>query len=460
MPKEGGAGVRQVRARALLALAMLNIFVLVAGVVAADVLKSRPSATMPYPVALAEGAPASAPSDAAPIDPDRLADKLDDRMSDSGLSDGLSAYVTDASSGTVVFEKDAVTSRIPASTTKIVTAVSALHELGPDKRLRTDAVRDGDRIVLVGAGDPTLTESNATGDYPQMASLEELADHTAAALERAGVDSVRLGYDSSLYAGPLEGPDWKPSYIWDGNVAKVTALMVDGGRKHKERKYGDRYDDPPRVAADKFARQLREAGVRVEGKPAPAKAPHGADPIASVDSPPLAALVEKMMLESDNNIAEALARQVALARGEEASFAGASTGVGQVLSDLGVSGVHVADGSGLTRNNRISPKALVKLVAIASDPENPGLRPAITGLPTAHSTGSLGPRYTADSGAAAGAGLGRGKTGTLNGVSALSGTVHDRDGRLLLFAFIANGDAAAGSTLDTFAAAIAECGCS
>ncbi|GAA1994762.1 hypothetical protein GCM10009799_21190 [Nocardiopsis rhodophaea] len=452
--------MRQVRARALLALAMLNIFVLVAGVVAADVLESRPPSTMPYPVALAQDGPASAPSDAAPIDPDRLADKLDDRMSDSGLSDGLSAYVTDASSGTVVFEKDAGTARIPASTTKIVTAVSALHERGPEERLRTTVVRDGDRIVLVGGGDPTLTESNAPGDYPQMASLEDLADHTAAALEREGVDSVRLGYDGSLYSGPVEGPDWKPSYIWDGNVAKVTALMVDGGRKHKGRKYGDRVDDPPRVAADVFARRLRDAGVRIEGKPAPATAPDGADPIASVDSPPLSALVEKMMLESDNNIAEALVRQVALARGEDASFAGASAAVGQVMSELGVSGVHVEDGSGLTRNNKIKPKALVKLLATASDPENPDLRPAITGLPTAHFTGSLHDRYSDDSGSAAGAGLVRGKTGTLDGVSALSGTVRDKDGRLLLFAFIANDGAAAGSTLDTFAAAVAECGCS
>ncbi|MBB6174993.1 D-alanyl-D-alanine carboxypeptidase/D-alanyl-D-alanine-endopeptidase (penicillin-binding protein 4) [Nocardiopsis mwathae] len=438
---------------------MLNIFVLVAGVVAVDVLKSRPSATMPYPVALAEEAPASAGSDADPISPDRLADKLDDRMSDSDLSDGLSAFVTDAATGTVLFQKDAGEARIPASTTKIVTAITALDVLGPDAHLRTTAVRDGGTVILVGAGDPMLTERNAPDDYPQMASLEELADRTAEALRGDGVDSVRLAYDDSLYTGPAEGPDWKPSYIWDGNVAKVTALMVDGGRTKKQVNYSERVDDPPRAAADAFARRLRDAGVRVEGRPSPAEAPADAEELAAVGSASISALVERMMLDSDNNIAEALFRQVALAKGEEVSFSGASRAVGRVMADFGVSGVHVEDGSGLTRNNRISPKALVELLEIAADPQHPELRATITGLPTAHFSGSLHDRYSADSGSAAGAGLVRGKTGTLNGVSALAGTVHARDGRLVLYAFVANDEAAAGRTLDTFTSAIAECGC-
>ncbi|MDT0300582.1 D-alanyl-D-alanine carboxypeptidase/D-alanyl-D-alanine-endopeptidase [Streptomonospora sp. DSM 45055] len=450
--------MRQVRARALSALAVLNIFVLVAGVVALDIIDSRPPATMPYPVALAEDAPDAAQQDAAQVDPERLRDKLDDPMSDSGIADGLYAYVADAETGERLYGRDADHGAVPASTTKLVTAVAALHAAGPSERLSTDVVRDDNGgLVLVGGGDPTLTADNEFDHYPRPASLEDLAAETAAALQESGTDSVRLSYDDSLYRGSAMAPGWKPGYVDEGSASTVHALMLDGGRVDRYDHYSQRVGDPPGVTADAFAEQLEAAGVEVSGEPGPAEAPEGAEPVASVLSPPLASLVEWMLLESDNNIAEALFHKVGLARGHEASFAGGAEGVAEVMRELGVQNVHTEDGSGLSVNNEITPKALVELVLLAA--ERPKLYPALGGLPTGHFTGTLSDRYSSASGSQSGAGRIRAKTGTLSGVSTLAGTAYDSNGRLLAFAFMANDPAALGSTLDTFAAAIAECGC-
>ncbi|RNL80550.1 D-alanyl-D-alanine carboxypeptidase/D-alanyl-D-alanine endopeptidase [Halostreptopolyspora alba] len=461
MSTESRYGVRQVRARAVLTLATLNVFVLVAGVVALDIIESRPPATVPFPAAFTEDAPDMAAPEAAPIDPDRLADKLDDPMSGSGVDDGLSAYVADARTGATLYDRDAGEEAVPASTTKIVTAVSVLHSAGPDATMRTTVVNGhDDRIILVGAGDPTLTGSADPDAYPRLATLDDLAERTAETLRESGVDTVSLGYDDSRYVGSDTGPGWKSNYVHEGSTAPVHALMVDGGRVHPDRPYSEREDDPPRAAADAFADRLDDAGVDVSGQPEPVEADDGADTLASVESPPVSALVEKMMLESDNNLAEALAHQVAISEGEEPSFEGAAEATRGVLEELGVSGVHVEDGSGLSVNNRITARALVELLLVAADPDRPELHYTLSGLPTAHFTGTLNERYGSESDSSAGAGVVRGKTGTLSGVSTLAGTIYDANGRPAVFAFMANDPAAMGSTLDTFASAIAECGCS
>ncbi|WP_394345482.1 D-alanyl-D-alanine carboxypeptidase/D-alanyl-D-alanine endopeptidase [Actinorugispora endophytica] len=443
-------------------MALLNVFVLTTGLVARDVIAARPPETVPFPVADAETVPLPAAADAATVDPARLADKLDDPMALSGIGEGLSAYVVDAETHQELYARDESTGVVPASTTKVVTAVAVLHSVGPDARITTEVVQGAapGEVVLVGAGDTTLTETADPDRYPRLASLEELAADTADALEAAGVTSVRVGYDDSAYSGEALAPGWKQGYIDEGSTAAVHALMLDGGRIDRDDKYSSRVDDPPLAAAEAFARQLSRAGVTVEGTPRPAEAADDAALLADAASPTISALVEWMMTHSENNIAEALARQTALARGMEPSFGGGAEATHAVMAELGVEGVRVSDGSGLSVENRISAEALVELLLLASDPERPELYSTLSGLPTARATGSLAYRYTPDGGAAAGAGVVRAKTGTLNGVSALTGTAYDADGRLLVFAFVANDPAATGTALDLFAAALAECGCS
>src|SRR5690606_37435918 len=151
-------------------------------------------------------------------------------------------------------------------------------------------------------------------------------------------------------------------------------------------------------------------------------------------------LVERMLTHSDNDLAESLAREVAVAAGKPGSFRGASEAVREQLAELGVplTGSRFGDGSGLDRDDRATAGLLTDLLARAADPGRPELRAVLTGLPVAGCNGTLAGRYT-DGDARAGAGLVHAKTGTLSGVNTLAGTVVDADGRLLAFAFLTTG---------------------
>ncbi|WP_187284389.1 D-alanyl-D-alanine carboxypeptidase/D-alanyl-D-alanine-endopeptidase [Streptomyces sp. uw30] len=363
-----------------------------------------------------------------------------------------SAAIVDVASGKRLYGDGADEALTPASTTKIATAAAALAALGPDRRLTTRTALEPDtkELVLVGGGDPTLT---ARKDAEGWASLRELADRTAEALAQRGMRQVTLSYDKTLYAGPELHP------IGDnGNLAPVSALMVDEARPDDSTSGPvERVEDPARDAAVKFAALLADHGIKTTA-PGPSKATGRAQSLAQVSSPPLSALVERMLTNSDNDIAEHLARQTAVASGARADFAGAGKAIGAQLKKLGlpVAGADFKDGSGLNRADKLTADLLTALLAKAADPTHPELRPVLTGLPVAGFTGTLAGRYTDGA-----AGIVRAKTGTLSSVNSLAGTVVDQDGRLLAFAFLSTGTdtEAARSALDRTATALAACGC-
>ncbi|MCD9145249.1 D-alanyl-D-alanine carboxypeptidase/D-alanyl-D-alanine-endopeptidase [Streptomyces albireticuli] len=389
--------------------------------------------------------------------PDGLAAALEPLLKDPALGDRRSAAVYDAATGKRLYGSDEGTARTPASTIKLATAAAALSALGQDHRVDTTVVADGgDRIVLVGGGDPTLTARDDAASGPQRpASLKELARSTARALKARGKDRVEVGYDTSRYSGPALHPMGP-----DENIAPVSALMVDEGRlDDSDRGPAERSADPAADAAKKFAGLLRDEGVATDGDVTPRRAGDKAERLAAVSSPTVAALVERTLTNSDNDIAEALARQTALASGQEASFEGAARAVTARLDALGLPGARIADGSGLDRADQISADLLARLLVRAAEPGRPGLRPVLTGLPVAGFSGTLRGRYADE---AAGRGLVRAKTGTLRGVNTLAGTVVDAEGRVVTFAFMASGteDAdAAQRALDRLAAKVADCGC-
>ncbi|RFS81542.1 D-alanyl-D-alanine carboxypeptidase/D-alanyl-D-alanine-endopeptidase [Actinomadura spongiicola] len=377
----------------------------------------------------------------------------------------INAVVIDVADRRPLFEWRADRPATPASTTKLVTAAAALASVGPAHRITTQVVRGaGGEIVLVGGGDPTLTALPArpnTGN-PPYASLRDLARQTATALKGTATERVRVDFDTSAYQGPTTAAGWKPNYLPDGEVAPVTALTVDEGRvAPSDPSKKTRVADPAVVAARQFARLLSQYGVGAKvGRRT--VAPKGADRLGAVQSPPMSALVEQLLTDSDNDVAEAVARQVAMKLGRPVTFAGAAQAVQQVLARLGIAeGISVNDGSGLSPRNRISPIALARLVSLAAGQDRPELRSVITGLPVAGFSGTLGPpRYTGGT-SRAGAGVVRAKTGTLAGVSTLAGLAHDQDGRLLAFAFMAGdgkGPVDPGK-LDQLAASVATCGC-
>ncbi|MGC9442168.1 D-alanyl-D-alanine carboxypeptidase/D-alanyl-D-alanine endopeptidase [Streptomyces sp. WG5] len=400
-----------------------------------------------------------------------LADALGPLLDDPALGTRRAASVVDLTTGERLYGLDADTPLTPASTTKIATAVAALTALGPDHRLTTRTALEADtgELVLVGGGDPTLTAredhedhedheddggTSRSGSGEGPASLRTLAEKTAAALKERDVRKVTLSYDTTLYAGTEKHPIGV-----NENLADVTALMADEARTDDSTSGpAPRVPDPAAEAARTFAGFLERHGINAS-PPGPSKATDRADTLATVSSPPLSALVERMLTDSDNDIAEALARHTALATGERAGFDGVSAAVPDRLEQLGlpVRGTRFHDGSGLDRTDRITADLLTALLAKAADPARPELRPVLSGLPVAGFTGTLAGRYTEG-----GAGLVRAKTGTLTGVNTLAGTLVTADGRLLGFAFLASGTTDAWSAqaaLDRAATTLVSCGC-
>lgn len=341
---------------------------------------------------------------------------------------------------------------IPASTTKLLTGYAALTTLDPEERFRTTTVLDGDRLVLVGGGDPYLMATPDDRGFAARADLATLADRTVAALGEQGVTQVQLAYDDTLFTGPADNPTWEPTYAAQNQVSPITALWVDRGRIDKRR-----VDDPSGSATKIFAAQLVERGIAVT-EVQPGQAPVDAEPVAQVEGPTVAQAVERMAVTSDNGAAEVLARHVALGSGAEPSFEGAASSVITALDAGGVdtTGLVLRDGSGLSRQNRIAPSTLTSVVAAAAL-----AAPQLTGdLPVAGFTGTLVERFVG----VAGRGLARVKTGALNQVHSLAGTVTTADGVVLSVAVMVDqADVAraldARAAVDAVVASLASCSC-
>ncbi|MFI7702892.1 D-alanyl-D-alanine carboxypeptidase/D-alanyl-D-alanine-endopeptidase [Nonomuraea sp. NPDC049480] len=370
-----------------------------------------------------------------------LTRQLASALGDEALGDRVGAVVIDATTGQQVFASNPDTPITPASTTKIVTCSAALAALGPDARLSTRVVQGAKpgAIVLVGGGDPLLAGPSAKQAYPKQASLAMLAARTAATLKSQNVKKVTLTYDTSLFTGSPIAPGWKPNYIPDGEVAPVHALTMDEGRQNP-RYNNPRVADPPAYAAAAFARLLTKQGIAVSKSVRPGKAAAGAPELGKVDSAPLYALVEHTLTRSDNDLAEALLRHVALKEGQPGSFEGGAKAVIAVLQRLGAAqGVSLSDGSGLSIRNRISAHALAKLIALSGSANHPDLHAIAPGMPIAGFSGTLGNGRRFVNGDSKGqVGLVRAKTGTLNHINTLAGLATTKDGRLVTFAFMAD----------------------
>ncbi|HEV2375711.1 MAG TPA: D-alanyl-D-alanine carboxypeptidase/D-alanyl-D-alanine-endopeptidase [Streptosporangiaceae bacterium] len=472
----------RLRVTALACLAMLNVFTVGASVSVGSLLAARLKLwQIPYvattPVQGSAPVLGAQPQAGAPPPRAGLARVLGPILGSRFLGPHVGAVVTDLSSGAVLFARQPSATFAPASSEKLVTAAAALSVLGPQARFTTRVVDGGTAgsIVLVGGGDPSLAAGRPPRtDYPQPATLVSLAAATADQLRARHEPSVHLGYADSLFTGPATAPGWTTSYITTGNVTPISALEVDQGRltpagapqdADVASNFHPRSFTPSADAAGAFAAFLRADGIQVTGKPAPQTVPPGAPTFAAVRSPVVSALVAWMLRESNNVIAENLARQVALSTHHPASFAGGATAETASLSQLGVAGgVHLVDGSGLSPRDRISPATLVAVVRAAAL-GGQTLRPLLAGLPVAGFSGTLAPGGSVfgNFGPAA-LGMVRAKTGNLTRVVSLAGIAQDTSGRLLAFAFMAdrlpaNRLTQAAGVLDAAATALAECGC-
>jgi D-alanyl-D-alanine carboxypeptidase/D-alanyl-D-alanine-endopeptidase (penicillin-binding protein 4) len=407
--------------------------------------------------ALSTAAPASVATDPAAPQPSPagVAAALAGRLDAAALGPSVSAQVVDALTGRQLFGRRADAVVAPASTCKLLTAAAVLSVYRPTDRFST-TVLAGDApgtVVLVGGGDPTLSAAPAGQPtaYPEAGRITELAGKVRAALDGATVTRVLV--DDSLFTGPGTAPGWAPEDTPSSYASRITAVMVDGGRDTPDAVI--RSADPALAAGTALAQALGDAQVDL------GTAPAGARTLGSEQSAPVGVLIEQMLRDSDDVLAEVLSRQVALAAHQPASFAGGVAAIRGVLAPLGIPvGTGLRDGSGLSMLDRLPAGALTQVLRKAETTDR--LRPVLTGLSVAGWDGSLVEQNRFTGAAADADGAVRAKTGSLTGVSALAGVVTDADGRQLIFAFVADRaptEAGARAAIDNLAAALVGCGC-
>ncbi|NMO04773.1 D-alanyl-D-alanine carboxypeptidase/D-alanyl-D-alanine-endopeptidase [Gordonia sp. TBRC 11910] len=367
----------------------------------------------------------------------------------------LTGEVTDPLTGATLWSRNPTLPLIPASNTKVLTASAVLLGLPEDKRLTTTVVQGTDgQVILVGAGDPTLS-AQPTGvatfftDAPRIASLAEQ-------IRKSGINVTAVAVDTSAFTGPTMDSTWDRGDIAGGDIAPIESLMADAGRIKPLDEFSPRVDDPAVTAGKVLADALG-----VDAKVTTVTADAGAKVVAQVTSAPLITRVNDMMRYSDNVMAQALSMELSKATGGDASLAGGAQAVEKTLTANGfdLTGVTLHDTSGLSYANRVPAALLDKLMSGTAGTAEPKLRPMLDGLPIAGGTGTLADRF--DPKLTAGAGWVRAKTGTLTGVSSLTGTVLTVDGRVLSFALMSNGTSPADArpALDAVAGALRECGC-
>ncbi|HET7652384.1 MAG TPA: D-alanyl-D-alanine carboxypeptidase/D-alanyl-D-alanine-endopeptidase [Acidimicrobiales bacterium] len=317
---------------------------------------------------------------------------------------------------------NALTMLPPASTQKLYTGATALLVLGTDFRFRTevratgpvlaDGTVNGD-LVLVGGGDPTLV-----GD-----DLQRLAFEVA----NAGIRRIGgwLYVDDTRWDRARSAPGWKPGWLGD-EVAPLSSLLVDGNRWRRDAAY---LQNPAVPNLDRFRVALDRAGVTIAGPNAlgPAPASPG-DLVVSHDSAPLAALVGRMLKDSNNTYAEVLLKELGRTAGDASTNGGIAV-VWRTAASFGMGPGQTADGSGLSLHDRAAPWHEVDwLINVSRTPVADYIR---FSLPLACGDGTLQQRFCATPAA----GKVFAKTGSLDGVSTLAGYTTTASGRRVAFSF-------------------------
>lgn len=311
----------------------------------------------------------------------------------------------------------------PASNEKLPVTFTALLRLGAGYRFRTEVLgvghRRGDvwhgRLYLHGGGDPTL----------HVSGLRRLAR----VLRDAGIRRVTgdVLADESFFDSRRTAPGWKPSFYMDESPP-LSALVVARARFDRRMT-----PDPAGAAAAIFVRQLDRLGIRVGGESAWGTAPRGARLLAQTASQPLSQILRFMDRRSDNFTAEMVLKTLGAAvTGHGMTAVGARVVVDTLASEeIPLDGVRIADGSGLSPRDRLTPRAIAAiLLAGWSDPR---VRPWLwRALAVAGRSGTLADRLRGT----AADGVVRAKTGTTNGASALSGFA----GRRYAFVVVQDGD--------------------
>jgi len=313
---------------------------------------------------------------------------------------------------------------IPASTLKLVVAAVALDVLGSGSTFTTqvlgsapvNGVVQGD-VYLVGGGDPVLSEAwytvaSDTRKRPPMhaTNVEALAD----ALVSAGITRIagQLVGDGSRYDGETYPPGWGDDLKKVADGVPVGALVVNDSISTE----GVINSDPTLAATRTFERILLTKGITVEGGSSTGIAPTGLGVLATVQSATLTDIVNEMLATSDNLTAEMLVKEIAhAAGGGQGTRPAGLQAITAKLTEWGIdtTAAQLTDGSGLSRDNRLTCRLLLEVLQRSSAAD-----PVGAGLARGGQEGTTLADYFEREGLG---GLIQGKTGSLSGVKSLGG---------------------------------------
>jgi D-alanyl-D-alanine carboxypeptidase/D-alanyl-D-alanine-endopeptidase (penicillin-binding protein 4) len=362
-----------------------------------------------------------------------LSSSLKRQMRGAGAYSG--ALVVDATTGKRLFSWKSAVPRVLASNTKLFTTATALARFGVDGTFSTqvlsdvpinaDGVLSGD-VWLRGGGDPAFgTLAYVRKHYgPSASSVEHLVDQ----LDGLGLTAIRGGVhgDESLF-DTIRGVH-DSGYSTSPWVGPLSSLIVNHGYD------GRRFQsNPATFAASVLRKTLKADGITPGHAAARQEAPSDAKVIASVTSPPMSVLVRLTNKDSDNFFAETLLKDIGR---DTSGGAGTTTaGVAAVRSFASSVGARVSliDGSGLDHGDRAAPRDVVRL--LMAERSRPEFDAFYDSLPIAGVDGTIHDRMR--SGPAKR--NCHAKTGSLIGVSALSGYCTTRSGREVAFSFLMNG---------------------
>lgn len=431
-----------------------------------------------------------------------LATDLDALVRDPSLRGGdIGLVVRDAETGELLYGTQGERRGQPASNMKLITSSTAIDLLGPGYRFTTSVLANGKTrgrvlfgdLYLRGTGDPTMLAADYDGLAAEVAASgikvvqgKLLADDTWFDANRLGLSwawddepyyynaqisalnvSPNTDYDAgSVIVSVAPGAAGKPAVVTTdpptgyvtidntavtggstssisvarqhgSNVIKVSGAIPAGATA--ERKWSTVWE-PTGLAASLFRDAMARHGVRVLGQTQSGVAtPAGARVVAEHQSMPLSQLLVPFMKLSNNMHAEILVKTAGRVTSGVGSWNAGLAALGQRLAGMGVdpAGMYLADGSGLSRMDQLAPDQLITLLRSARS--KPWFQVWYDSLPVAGvSERMVGGTLRSRMQGTAAAGNVRAKTGTLTGVSGLSGYVTSADGRPLVFSMISN----------------------
>lgn len=300
----------------------------------------------------------------------------------------------------------------PASTMKLLTAITAIDKLGGSYQFKTDLCYTGE------VTDGTLSGNiYCVGGFDPRFNIDDMRAFVES-IRKMGVDTIRgnIYADKSMKDEAQYGEGW----CWDDDNPILSPLLV--GRKD--------------VFIDRFVQELREAGIVVDAFTGQGRKPDDAFCICrrfhTIDQ-----VLMRMLKESDNLYAESMFYQIGAASGNQSATAHSARSVmNRLIKKVGLDPkrYNIADGSGLSLYNYVTAELEVRMLRYAFKNNNIYLH-LHPSLPQAGTDGTLRKRMTSPFTQ----GNVYAKTGTLSGISSLAGYCTAANGHRLAFAIINQG---------------------